>query len=121
VGRRILAAFEPRSNTARRNVFQAEFAAAFDRAARVYLAPVYFKDNDPIAADGRLSVEDLAADIARRGPAAFACASTDDILARMLADARAGDVALVMSNGPFDNLKERLLAALAQEAAAGRA
>jgi UDP-N-acetylmuramate: L-alanyl-gamma-D-glutamyl-meso-diaminopimelate ligase len=111
-GRRILAAFEPRSNTARRNVFQAEFAAAFDRASRVYLAPVYFKDNDPIAADGRLSVEDLAADIARRGPAAFACASTDDILARMLADARAGDVALVMSNGPFDNLKERLLAAL---------
>ena len=60
-GRRILAAFEPRSNTARRNVFQSEFAAAFDRAARVYLAPVYFKDNDPIAADGRLSVEDLAA------------------------------------------------------------
>jgi UDP-N-acetylmuramate: L-alanyl-gamma-D-glutamyl-meso-diaminopimelate ligase len=112
VGRRILAAFEPRSNTARRNVFQAEFAAAFDRAARVYLAPVYFKDNDPIAADGRLSVGDLATEIGRRGPAAFACASTDDILVRMLADARAGDVALIMSNGPFDNLKERLLAAL---------
>jgi UDP-N-acetylmuramate: L-alanyl-gamma-D-glutamyl-meso-diaminopimelate ligase len=111
-GRRVLAAFEPRSNTARRNVFQAEFAAAFDRAARVYLAPVYFKDNDPIPADGRLSVEDLAAEIGRRGSAAFVCASTDDILARMLADARPGDVALIMSNGPFDNLKERLLAAL---------
>ena len=94
-GRRILAAFEPRSNTARRNVFQDGFAAAFDRAARVYLAPVYFKDNDPIPADGRLSIEELAAEIGRRGPAAFACASTDDILARMLADARAGDVALV--------------------------
>jgi UDP-N-acetylmuramate: L-alanyl-gamma-D-glutamyl-meso-diaminopimelate ligase len=120
-GRRILAAFEPRSNTARRNVFQAEFAAAFDRAARVYLAPVYFKDNDPIPAGGRLSVEDLAADIARRGPVAFACASTDDVLARMLADARPGDVALVMSNGPFDNLKERLLAALAEKPVAGRA
>ena len=113
-GRRVLAAFEPRSNTARRNVFQAEFAAAFDRAARVYLAPVYFKDNDPIAADGRLSVEDLAGEIARRGPDAFACASSDDILARMLSDARPGDVALIMSNGPFDNLKERLIAALAR-------
>ena len=32
-------------------------AAAFDRASRVYLAPVYFKDNDPIPADGRLSIE----------------------------------------------------------------
>jgi UDP-N-acetylmuramate: L-alanyl-gamma-D-glutamyl-meso-diaminopimelate ligase len=113
-GRRILAAFEPRSNTARRNVFQAEFTAAFDRAARVYLAPVYFKDNDPIPPGGRLSVEDLAAGIARRGPAAFACASTDDIVARMAADAREGDVALIMSNGPFENLKERLLAALGE-------
>ncbi|HEY2524891.1 MAG TPA: Mur ligase family protein [Candidatus Binataceae bacterium] len=111
-GRRILAAFEPRSNTARRNVFQTEFAAAFDRAARVYLAPVYFKDNDPIPQGGRLSVEELAAAIGRRGPAAFACASTDDILARMLEELHAGDVALIMSNGPFDNLKERLLAAL---------
>ncbi|HVA39899.1 MAG TPA: Mur ligase family protein [Candidatus Binataceae bacterium] len=111
-GRRILAAFEPRSNTARRNVLQAEFAAAFDRAARVYLAPVYFKENDPIPPDGRLSVETLAGEISRRGPAAFACASTDEIVARINADARPGDIALIMSNGPFDNLKERLLAAL---------
>ena len=54
----------------------------------------------------------LAAAIGARGPAALACESTDDILARMLDDARPGDVALFMSNGPFDNLKERLLAAL---------
>ena len=45
-GRRILSAFEPRSNTARRAVFQADFSTAFDRAARVYLGPVYFKEND---------------------------------------------------------------------------
>lgn len=112
-GRRILAAFEPRSNTARRNVFQDEFAEAFDRAARVYLAPVYFKENDPIPQGGRLSVDALAAAISDRGPAASACASTDEILTRMASEARAGDVALIMSNGPFDNLKARLLAALA--------
>jgi UDP-N-acetylmuramate: L-alanyl-gamma-D-glutamyl-meso-diaminopimelate ligase len=111
-GRRILAAFEPRSNTARRNIFQAEFATAFDLAARVYLGSVYFKDNDPIAPEARLSIEALAADIARRGPAAFACASTDEVLTRIIADAGPGDVVLVMSNGPFDNLKERLLAEL---------
>ena len=40
--RRILAAFEPRSNTARRNVFQREFGEAFSGASRVYLGPVYF-------------------------------------------------------------------------------
>ena len=111
-GRRILAAFEPRSNTARRNVFQDSFAAAFDRAARVYLGPVYFKANDPIPAADRLATDTLVAAISARGPQAFACASNDEILERMIADARAGDVALFMSNGPFDGLKERFLAAL---------
>jgi UDP-N-acetylmuramate: L-alanyl-gamma-D-glutamyl-meso-diaminopimelate ligase len=114
-GRRILAAFEPRSNTARRNVFQADFAKAFDRAARVYLAPVYFKDNDPIPADQRLDTTNLADAITDRSPMAVACESNDDILDAMLRDARPGDIALFMSNGPFENLKERLLAALANQ------
>ena len=112
-GRRILAAFEPRSNTARRNVFQDAFAAAFDRASRVYLGPVYFKQNDPIAPGERLETSALARAITARGAHAIACASNDEILDRMLADARAGDIALFMSNGPFDGLKERFLASLA--------
>ena len=111
-GRRILAAFEPRSNTARRNVFQDAFAAAFDRASLVYLGPVYFKENDPIAPGERLETAALANAISARGPHSTACASNDEILKRMLYDARDGDVALFMSNGPFDGLKERFLAAL---------
>ncbi len=116
-GRRILAAFEPRSNTARRNVFQHGFAAAFDRATRVYLGPVYFKENDPIPDDERLNTGVLASAISARGPAAIACASNEEILERMLSDARGYDVALFMSNGPFDGLKERFLAALKLRAA----
>jgi UDP-N-acetylmuramate: L-alanyl-gamma-D-glutamyl-meso-diaminopimelate ligase len=111
-GRRILAAFEPRSNTARRNVFQDGFASAFDRAARVYLGPVYFKENDPIPPAERLDTATLARAITSRGPTAFACASNEEILERMLADGRAGDIALFMSNGPFEDLKSRMLAAL---------
>jgi UDP-N-acetylmuramate-alanine ligase len=38
--------------------------------------------------------------------------SNEEILERMLADAHAGDVALFMSNGPFDGLKERFLSGL---------
>jgi UDP-N-acetylmuramate: L-alanyl-gamma-D-glutamyl-meso-diaminopimelate ligase len=109
---RILAAFEPRSNTARRRVFQADFAEAFDRAARVCLAPVYFKQNDPIPPEDRLDIGMLAKGISARGPAAFACASIDEIADRMLADCRAGDVLLCMSNGPFEALPNRLLNAL---------
>ncbi len=111
-GRRILAAFEPRSNTSRRIVFQAEFERAFDRAARVYLGPVYFKPNDPIPGSERLQTAALARAISARGPAAVACESNAQILELMLAQLRPGDVALFMSNGPFDNLPRRLLAAL---------
>ncbi len=108
-GRRIVAAFEPRSNTSRRSVFQSEFARAFDRASRVYLAPVYFKQNDPIAPDQRLATDVLAREIGGRGPAASACASNEEVLRKMTADAQPGDVIAVMSNGPFDDLKNRIL------------
>jgi len=111
-GHRILAAFEPRSNTARRNVFQNDFATAFNRASRVYLAPVFFKDNDPIPEGERLDTTELADAITERGPLAVSCDSNDAILAAMLHDARPGDIALFMSNGPFENLKERFLAAI---------
>ena len=111
-GRRILAAFEPRSNTARRNVFQQGFAAAFDRAARVYLGAVYFKENDLIPPADRLDTDALASAISARGPVAISFASTDAILERISADARPGDVIVCMSNGPFDGLPQRLIAAL---------
>jgi UDP-N-acetylmuramate: L-alanyl-gamma-D-glutamyl-meso-diaminopimelate ligase len=107
--RRILAAFEPRSNTSRRNVFQSEFARAFDRAAYVWLAPVYFKENDQIPPDERLATGPLAQEITSRGPTATACGSNNELLQSLCAQARGGDVVLVMSNGPFDNLKTRVL------------
>lgn len=112
-GRRILTAFEPRSNTARRAVFQDEFAAAFDLAAAVYLAPVYFKDNDPIPPAHRLDTARLAAVISARGPRAYACTSVDDIVTRLRADLDAGDIVVSMSNGPFEDLPRRLLTELA--------
>jgi UDP-N-acetylmuramate: L-alanyl-gamma-D-glutamyl-meso-diaminopimelate ligase len=111
-GRRILAAFEPRSNTARRSVFQHGFAGAFDRAARVYLGAVYFKENDPLPPGDRLDTDALASTIAARGPVASSFANTDAILERMVADAQPGDVVVCMSNGPFDGLPQRVLAAL---------
>jgi UDP-N-acetylmuramate: L-alanyl-gamma-D-glutamyl-meso-diaminopimelate ligase len=110
--RRIIAAFEPRSNTARRSVFQDGFAGAFDRATRVYLGAVYFKENDPIPAGARLDTDTLARAIGARGPVAAAYPSTDAILEQIVADARPDDVIVCMSNGPFDGLPQRLVAAL---------
>jgi UDP-N-acetylmuramate: L-alanyl-gamma-D-glutamyl-meso-diaminopimelate ligase len=111
-GRPILAAFEPRSNTARRSVFQGEFARAFDLASQVYLAPVFFKENDQIPSDARLDVGKLADAISKHGPKTFACADVDEVAHRMFTDCRAGDVLLCMSNGPFEDLPRRLLKGL---------
>ena len=116
-GRRLLAAFEPRSNTARRNVFQREFGEAFAGASRVYLGPVYFKDSDPIPPNERLDTAALVAAIAAHGAPTFACASNEEILQRMLTDCAAGDIAVFMSNGPFDDLKNRFLEALRRRGA----
>ncbi len=112
--RRIIAAFEPRSNTARRAVFQNDFATAFDRARKVYLAPVYFKENDPIPADARLDVAALAETISSRGPKAHAGESIAAIVDAIASEAQPGDVIVGMSNGPFENLHARLRDAIAQ-------
>jgi UDP-N-acetylmuramate-alanine ligase len=50
--------------------------------------------------------------IGARGPSVEACESTAEILERMIADARTGDVMLCMSNGPFDGLTVQLIDAL---------
>jgi UDP-N-acetylmuramate: L-alanyl-gamma-D-glutamyl-meso-diaminopimelate ligase len=115
--RRIIAAFEPRSNTARRAVLQEGFATAFDRARQVYLAPVYFKENDPIAPEDRLDVTKLARVIGERGPVAHACDSIGQMVEEIAADARPGDVIVGMSNGPFENLHTRVRDAIAQRRA----
>ncbi len=107
-GHRILAAFEPRSNTARRNIFQDDFATRFRSRRRGFISgrsisrtTIRFRKGE------RLDTTELADAITERGPLAVACDSNDNILASMLHDARPGDIALFMSNGPFENLKDR--------------
>jgi UDP-N-acetylmuramate: L-alanyl-gamma-D-glutamyl-meso-diaminopimelate ligase len=78
----------------------------------VYLAPVYFKENDPIPADERLETGKLVQAIGARGPIAFEAESTRAMPDQIAADARSGDVIVCMSNGPFDQLPLRLIEAL---------
>jgi UDP-N-acetylmuramate: L-alanyl-gamma-D-glutamyl-meso-diaminopimelate ligase len=110
--RRLVAVFEPRSNTSRRRIFQREFANAFAAADAVVLSAVHAKPNDPIPAAERFSPEDLVADLHRRGVEALALPSPVAIAAHLAAAARPGDVIAVMSNGEFGGLPRRLIAAL---------
>jgi UDP-N-acetylmuramate: L-alanyl-gamma-D-glutamyl-meso-diaminopimelate ligase len=113
---RIWAILEPRSWSLRRNVFQERLTTAFDRADEVVVAGVYGREAVP--AELRLDPEALVARLAERGLAARYIPDTQRIVERVRSSARAGDVVVVMSNGAFDGIHERLLDALSRSAAA---
>jgi UDP-N-acetylmuramate: L-alanyl-gamma-D-glutamyl-meso-diaminopimelate ligase len=108
-GRRLWAVFEPRSNTTRRAVFQKDYANALAKADAVALSAVFRKDNDPLKPEEMLSTDRLVADLTGRGVAAWTAAGPDEILARLTAELRDGDVVLCMSNGAFGGLPRKLL------------
>jgi UDP-N-acetylmuramate: L-alanyl-gamma-D-glutamyl-meso-diaminopimelate ligase len=111
--RRIWAIFEPRSATSCRKIFQTEFARAFSAADRVLL-PAVFRSNLP--EDQRLSVDQLVAELQAEGKDARYVPQTDDIVSAVAREARPGDLVVVMSNGGFDNIHQKLLSALERRA-----
>ncbi|MCU0636738.1 MAG: Mur ligase family protein [Gemmatimonadaceae bacterium] len=108
--RRLWAVFEPRSNTSRRNIHQAEYAAAFDQADAVVLRLP--EPHDKVPVDQQLDVPAIVRDVAARGIAAFAHAEVPALVAHVTAGARPGDVVLVMSNGAFGGFIPAVLAGL---------
>ncbi len=110
--RRVWAVFEPRSFTARGARFQTEFGRAFLAAGRVLLAPPFRPAHS--AGQPELDTGAVAAYLTGQGVAAQAANSSGEILTTLLEETRAGDVVLIMSNGSFDNLHERLLDGLRQ-------
>jgi UDP-N-acetylmuramate: L-alanyl-gamma-D-glutamyl-meso-diaminopimelate ligase len=106
---RVWAIFEPRSATSCRRIFQEDFARAFAKADKVVL-PAVFRSSLP--EDQRLSPEQLVADLKASGKDARFIPKTDDIVTAVAKDARPGDLIVVMSNGGFDDIHRKLLAAL---------
>lgn len=103
------AVFEPRSATACRALHQAEYERAFGLADRVILAPLGRPD---IPEAERLDTAKIATALRAAGKAAEAAASVDAIVARVAEEARAGDTVLLLSNGAFGGIYEKLRAAL---------
>ena len=108
--RRIWAIFEPRSATSCRRVFQSEFARAF-AAADVVVLPAVFRSTLP--EEQRLSPEQVIAELKATGKDARYIPKVDDIVGSVAKDARDGDLVIVMSNGGFDGIHDKLLSALA--------
>lgn len=108
--RRLIAVFEPRTNTSRRKVFQKEYVSTFEAADLVLIreAPGLEK----IPEEERFSSARLVEDLTASGRKARFFPDTDEILLLLSDELKEGDIVLIMSNGGFDGIHERLLDAL---------
>jgi UDP-N-acetylmuramate: L-alanyl-gamma-D-glutamyl-meso-diaminopimelate ligase len=99
-GARIIAVLEPRSNTMKLGVHREQLAPALALADRTWFL------NSPDLG------WDLPSAVAALGSRVFFAASVDALVKGLADDSRPGDHILVMSNGGFGGLHDKLLAAL---------
>lgn len=102
---RIVTVFEPRSNTMRMGVHTDQLAHAFNEADSVI---IYAPD------ELQWSVQEVADQMS---PPAHVCATTDAIITLLLGDLKEGDNILILSNGSFDGLSDRLILQLTRREA----
>ena len=107
---RVIAVFEPRTNTSMRYFFQQTYPEAFVAADRVLICNPCVKKNIP--EDQRFSPEQLVADINGKGGDAYHFETPDRVLDYLVPELRENDLVLIMSNGGFDNIHARLLVRL---------
>lgn len=103
---KLTAFFEPRSATSRRNVLQEDYAKAFDSADRVLIAEPY--NTSTLKEGERFSAGTLVSSLKDQGKQAGSYASVDELVTEFLKDFSPGDTAVVMSNGEFGKIQEKL-------------
>ncbi len=106
-GRRLWAILEPRSNSMRRKVFQDALPMALALGDRVILGGVFRAQQ--LGGDNRLDPETVAESVRALGKDARVLPSSDAIAEHLEAEVKPGDLLLIMSNGSFDGLCEKLL------------
>jgi len=107
---RLWAILEPRSNTLRRKVLEADLIASLRLADRVVLAGVYQQQRIPDAE--RLHPEEVVRALNAAGTEAELCADVEAIVGSVAPQLNSGDVVAILSNGGFDGIYEKLPARL---------
>jgi len=107
---RIIAVFEPRTNSSMRKVFQDIYPVSFDVADIVCISRPPLLDKIPPGE--RFSSKLLVEDLKSRGKDAHYFDDTQSIIDFLVKESRSGDLLLIMSNGGFENIHERLLNSL---------
>jgi UDP-N-acetylmuramate: L-alanyl-gamma-D-glutamyl-meso-diaminopimelate ligase len=109
-GGRLVAVFEPRSYSSRTSVFQEDFGRAFRAADLVVVAAAHLPGKVP---EGRrLSESGLVDALRGQGTEARFIPAVPDIVTALSAELREGDRVVLLSNGGFGGIHEKLLRAL---------
>jgi Ca-activated chloride channel family protein len=103
---RVWAIYEPRSATSRRNIFQREIAEALSLADCIAL-PELFKP-EKVPGSERLDEIQLVQDLRDMGRAAWNLGDVAGIIQKVCEESRAGDLIVIMSNGGFGGIYEKL-------------
>jgi len=106
-GRRLWAILEPRSNSMRRKIFEETLPMALALADRVVLGGVFRAQQ--LGDENRMKPETVAESVRSLGKDAAVLGSSGAIAEFVAGQVAPGDVLLVMSNGSFDGLCEKLL------------
>jgi len=110
-GRRIVAVFEPRSYTAQRREFQNDYIRAFRDADEIVFASLFRPDR--YTRETALDLKQLVRDLGSNGKGAKELKDADAIVADLTPRLKERDVVLIMSNGGFGGIHQKLLDALA--------
>jgi UDP-N-acetylmuramate: L-alanyl-gamma-D-glutamyl-meso-diaminopimelate ligase len=106
--RPIWAIFEPRTNTARRNLFQQDLTEAFKGASRVIIGAVYGQQG--IETSDRLDPVKLAHDMDRNlSTEAHYVPQIEEIVDFLSSHVREGEIVVVMSSGNFGGLTDSIV------------
>jgi UDP-N-acetylmuramate: L-alanyl-gamma-D-glutamyl-meso-diaminopimelate ligase len=114
-GRKLWAVFEPRSNTMRRRVFEADLSGSLATADATVLGAV--NRANILSDEERMSPARVLEAVRKSGRMAEGFDSAEEIAEYLAGETRPGDLVLVMSNGSFDVLCGKLLGKLQERGA----
>ncbi len=103
---RLITVFEPRSNTSRQKIFKDEYPEAFLQSSWTIIRDV--EHHRLIPDENLLNVKELIKELQNKNIRADYGKTGDEILNILNGRLRRGDIILIMSNGSFDNIYEKI-------------
>jgi UDP-N-acetylmuramate: L-alanyl-gamma-D-glutamyl-meso-diaminopimelate ligase len=106
-GHRIVCLFEPRSNSSRRKVFEDDYIQSFLPADLILLKSVTARHND--AGIELIDIASMSNEISKLNKVCYSFSDVEEGLNLVANNFQSNDVVVVMSNGSFDGIIEKLI------------